>query len=88
MPGAKSIAMLLSGSAQPDIGDDGTPLVDDDLALLINGWWEPLTFALDWDGGSEFTIESDSYNRSGGGDWCTGGQVDVGPRSLVVLRRS
>ena len=47
--GAKSVAMVLSGSAEPDIGDDGAPQVDDDLALLINAWWEPLTFAVSWD---------------------------------------
>ena len=59
--GAKSVAMVLSGSADPDIGDDGAPQVDDDLALLINAWWEPLTFSADWDGPGEFTVESDSY---------------------------
>ena len=52
--------MVLSGSGEPDIGDDGAPLVDDDLALLINAWWEPLTFAASWDGAQEFAVESDS----------------------------
>jgi glycogen operon protein len=26
----------------PDIAEDGTPLIDDDLLLLVNSWWEPL----------------------------------------------
>lgn len=90
--GAKSISMVLSGSAQPDVDADGTPLVDDDLALLINGWWEPLTFSTGWSfpatGASqqEFTVESDSYDPARLGGTATG-TITVGPRSLVVLRR-
>ncbi len=86
--GAKSIAMVLSGSADPDIGDDGVPQVDDDLALLINAWWEPLTFAANWDGAGEFTVESDSYQPERRNRQVTDGQVVVGPRSVVVLRKS
>ncbi|MET0862895.1 MAG: glycogen debranching protein GlgX [Nakamurella sp.] len=85
--GAKSIAMVLSGSEQPDIGDDGAPLVDDDLALLINGWWEPLTFSTSWDGVQQVVIESDSYDPDRSGTTATG-SVTIGPRSLVVLRLS
>ena len=86
--GAKSVAMVLSGSADPDIGDDGLPQVDDDLALLINAWWEPLTFTAKWDGAGEFTIESDSYQPERRHRQVIDGQVVVGPRSIVVLRKS
>jgi isoamylase len=90
--GAKSIAMVLDGSAQPDIGENGAPLVDDDLVLLINGWWEPLTFATGWAlgepaTGGKFTIESDSYDPSRRGSTIVHSPVTVGPRSLLVLRR-
>jgi glycogen operon protein len=90
--GAKSIAMVLSGSAQPDLGENGAPLVDDDLVLLINGWWEPLTFATGWPfggtaTGGKFTIESDSYDPGRQGSTVAHSPVTVGPRSLLVLRR-
>ncbi len=86
--GAKSIAMVLSGSVDPDVGDDGSLLVDDDLALLINAWWEPLTFATSWDGAQEFAVESDSYQPERRGRVISGGTVDVGPRSVVVVRKA
>jgi len=86
--GAKSVAMVLSGKLEPDIGDDGNPLVDDDLALLVNAWWEPLTFALEWHGADQFAVESDSYEPGRRGRTVTDGKIDLGPRSLVVLRRT
>jgi glycogen operon protein len=86
--GAKSMAMVLSGSADPDVADDGSLLVDDDLALLINAWWEPLTFATSWDGAKELAVESDSYQPERRGRVITGGTVDVGPRSVVVVRKA
>ena len=63
-------------------------IVDDDLALLINAWWEPLEFSVNWPGIGEFTIESDSYQPARRGRPVTEGQVDVGPRSVVLLRRT
>jgi len=86
--GAKSIAMVLSGSADPDVADDGSLLVDDDFAVLINAWWEPLTFATGWFGGQDFIIESDSYEPERRGRHVTGGSVDVGPRAVLVIRRT
>ena len=38
---------MLSGSVDPDIGDDGAPQVGDDVALLVNAWWEPLDVRAD-----------------------------------------
>ncbi len=86
--GAKSVAMVLSGSVEPDLDDDGAPLLDDDLALLINAWWEPLMFAVDWSPASHFTVESDSYEPARRGSLVTDGKLQVDPRSVVVLRRS
>ncbi|MGO9350995.1 MAG: hypothetical protein ACLP3C_09300 [Mycobacterium sp.] len=45
-PFARSMAMMVDGSTDPDCGEDGVPLLDDDFLVLINGWWEPLTFTL------------------------------------------
>ena len=85
--GARCISLVVSGTAEPDIGDDGAPLLDDDLALLINAWWEPLDFSLDWDGVDTFVVESDSYDPGRRGQSLTTGSVIVGPRSVLLLAR-
>ena len=41
-PLARALAVVLDGDGEPDRDADGLPLVDDDLLLLVNGWWEPL----------------------------------------------
>ena len=45
-PGARCVAMYLDGSDAPDRDDQGAPLVDDDLLLLVNGWSDTVDFAL------------------------------------------
>jgi glycogen operon protein len=60
-------------------------LIDDDFLLLVNAWWEPLTFAVP----SSFALHSwdivcDSFDPARTGR--TGRQVDVGPRSAVVMQ--
>ena len=44
-PGARCVAMYLDGSDAPDRDDQGAPLVDDDLLLLVNGWSDTVDFA-------------------------------------------
>ena len=84
-PEGKSIAMVVSGTLEADLDDDGTPMVDDDLAVLINAWWEPETFALGWAGAAPAVIESDSYDPGRSGTKVDG-SVLIGPRSVVLLR--
>ena len=43
---ARSVALFINGATDPDVGADGTPMVDDDFLVLINAWWEPLTFTV------------------------------------------
>jgi isoamylase len=97
--GAKSVALVLSGSVDPDLDDDGEPMLDDDLAVLVNAWWEPLDFVLprgdgaDGDGGDDaaagsWTILSDSYEPANRATVVAAQRVLVGPRSLVLLNRS
>jgi isoamylase len=45
-PGARCIAIHLDGEHGPDRAADGTPMVDDDFLVLVNGWWEPLQFVV------------------------------------------
>ncbi len=84
-PVALSIALFIDGSTDPDCGDDGTPLIDHDFLMLVNAWWESLSFTLPaavsahrWD------VVCDTYNPARTG---TANQhLDVGPRSMTVLR--
>ena len=45
-PLARALALVLDGDGEPDRDADGRPIVDDDLLVLVNGWWEPLPFTL------------------------------------------
>ena len=84
-PGARSIALLVDGSKDPDLDEDGTPLVDDDFLVFVNGWWEPLTFVVPEEVSSRgWDIMCDSYDPARNGT--DGGSLEVGPRSAVVLR--
>ncbi|MGD0605523.1 MAG: hypothetical protein ABSA53_18220 [Streptosporangiaceae bacterium] len=45
-PGALAVALYLDGSDDPDRAADGSLLTDDDFLVLVNAWWEPLTFTI------------------------------------------
>ncbi len=82
---AKSFALLLDGSVAPEEDEDGSPLVDSDVAVLVNGWWEPLTFAVPW-GGGPWWLDLDTLDPQRPAV-TVAGEVVVGPRSMVVLTR-
>ena len=88
-PNARAIAIYLDGSDDPDRAEDGTPLLDDDFLVLVNSWWEPLSFVLPATRpGAEWHAEIDSYDPAapaGAAKRHAGDQVTVGPRSVVVL---
>ena len=88
--GARAIAIYLDGSDAPDRAADGTPLLDDDFLVLVNAWWEPLTFTLPATRtGQAWQTEIDSYDPAKTGDapmLRAGDQRAVDPRSIVVLR--
>ena len=90
-PTAHSLAVYLDGSDEPDEGDDGTPLLDDDFLVLVNAWWEPLDFTIPEEHpGQRWLPELDSYTGLLGpadGPAREAGQtVPVRARSVVVLR--
>ena len=96
-PAAKSVMLVLFGSVDPDLDDDGEPMLDDDLAVLVNAWWEPVDFVLPpVDGaavggvarGDSWTILSDSDEPANRETVVTAQHVRVGPRSLMLLNRS
>jgi glycogen operon protein len=84
-PAARSIAVFVDGTTDPDVAPDGTPLVDDDFLVLVNAWWEPLTFIVPGDLALHpWEIVCDSFEPARTGS--AGQRVQVGPRSAVVMR--
>jgi glycogen operon protein len=84
-PSARSIALYIDGSTDPDLQPDGAPLIDDDFLILANAWWEPLTFHIPLDlSADRWEFACDTFDPARGG--AAADAVDVGPRSLVVLR--
>jgi glycogen operon protein len=87
-PGARSLALYLDGADDPDRAADGTPLLDDDFLLLVNGWWEPLDFVIPpIEPGETWDLEVDSYAPDGdpAKDLAAGNHVTVRPRSITLL---
>jgi isoamylase len=90
--GALALALYLDGSDAPDRAEDGSPMSDDDFLVLFNAWWEPLNFVLpETRDGITWQREIDSYDpvvTAAAPERQGGGQLVVGPRSVVVLRGS
>jgi isoamylase len=89
-PNARAIAIYLDGRDDPDRAEDGTPLLDDDFLVLVNSWWEPLSFVLPpARPDAEWHAAIDSYNPAapaGTAGHRAGDQVTVGPRSVAVFQ--
>jgi isoamylase len=100
-PGARAVTLMIDGDGQPDRDADGRLLLDDNLIVLVNGWWEPLVFTLPppppapdaagsaHSGSAGWRVELDTF---AGTVWPAdaeiqpvGGTVEVGPRSMVLL---
>ena len=45
-PLARAVTVYIDGSRDPDRDPRSRPLLDDDLLVLVNGYWEPLDFTL------------------------------------------
>jgi isoamylase len=88
-PGALSVAIYLDGSDDPDLAQDGTPMLDDDFLVLVNAWWEPLDFVIPpVRDGLAWRAEIDTYDPAAiaAAPRAPGDRVSVGPRSVTVLR--
>ena len=65
----------------------GRPLLDDDLLILVNAWWEAVAFSLpDIGRPADWQVELDTYDPQRITAVTAGDPVTVGPRSLTVLR--
>jgi isoamylase len=88
---ALAISLYLDGSDDPDRAADGMPLLDDDFLLLVNGWWEPLEFAVPVTRGqAAWRLEISTYDPAEPGSspaasWAADDRITVGPRSITVL---
>jgi isoamylase len=79
--------VYLDGTAAPDLDQGGRPLLDDDLLVLANAWWEPVAFTLpDVGHPADWQVELDTYDPERTAAATAGDPVTVGPRSLTVLR--
>ncbi|HVT68622.1 MAG TPA: glycogen debranching protein GlgX [Trebonia sp.] len=91
-PTMHAIAVYLDGTDAPDEADDGTPLLDDDFLILVNAYWEPVTFTIPpvRDTAQTWFVELDSYDPAVSAARVfprhTGDPVTARPRSLQVLR--
>ena len=65
----RSVVAYFDGTRDADRDDRGRPMLDDDLLVLVNGWWEPLTFTLP-DVGSprSWTYELDTFSGAFGAE--------------------
>jgi glycogen operon protein len=64
---ARSVTAYFDGARDPDLDEHGRPILDDDLLLVLNGWWEPLTFTLpDVDGPRAWEREIDTFAGTAG----------------------
>jgi glycogen operon protein len=86
----RSVVAYLDGVRDADRDDNGKPVLDDDLLLVVNGWWEPLTFTLPAIGSPrEWLREIDTFTGNGTAaspKLGEGDKLTVQPRSLVLLK--
>ena len=92
-PYIRCVALHLDGDDEPDRDDRGQLLIDDDLLLLVNGYWEPLPFTLpDVGEPRHWQVALNSDDPAAGRDGPTGPVLAAGttvtaaPRSIQVLR--
>jgi len=89
-PAGQTLALYLNGSDDPDLADDGTPMVDDDLLVLVNGWDSAIEFVIPVTAvGQKWKTEIDSYEPAAAAQAPVleaGERHSVGARSIVVLR--
>ena len=93
--GARAIAVYLDGQDAPDQAQDGTSLLDDDLLICANAWWEPLDFTIPTqDPGTSWTVLLDTTVPSAGStphasgstpQLSNGDSVTVAGRSIAIV---
>ena len=89
-PNARALTIYLDGDDAPDLAQDGTPLLDDDFLVLVNGWWEKLQFRVpDVGEARTWRTELHTYDPAPAAnppDLHAGDDLTLGPQSIVVLQ--
>ena len=86
----KSISMRLGGKALVEVDAEGNRLVDDDLFLLLNGHFEPVSFCIPSQGKDQWTVLVDTATgeiEPEGRTVTAGEEFEVPERSLLLLKR-
>jgi isoamylase len=84
-PLARAVTAYVDGSRDPDRDARGQPLVDDDLLVLVNGYWEPLDFTLPpLDAGWRLALDT-AHPAATEAAVPPGTPVTVGARALLLL---
>ena len=87
-PATRCVAIHLDGDGG-STDPAGDPSCDDEFMVLVNGWWEPVTFTIADVGHYAFVEVLDTFDPSrSGAVRQRGAPVLVGPRSVLVLRAS
>ena len=85
---ARLVGVWLNGSAIPEPDKRGRRILDDDFLILFNSGAEDAAFTLPkgaWEGRWLIEVDTDAVTVDPG--WHSAGSaLDIGPRSLVVLR--
>jgi isoamylase len=90
----RSIEVYFDGRHDAEVGETGQIETDDDLLLVINGWWEELAFTLpDVGAPRTWRLEMDSHRgfAAAGPEtappetFAAQTEICVGPRSIVLL---
>jgi isoamylase len=89
---ARSLGVFLNGEALGSLDARGEPLLDDSFFLMFNAHCEPVIFTLPTEAhGSTWSTVLDTHSgviSDAGPQHAAGGEVTVGARSFVLLRRA
>ncbi len=85
----RCLGMLLNGQAMEEYDERGNRIKDDVLLLLINGYWEPITFKLPGkEGEPDWAVLVDTHREGQSNQrqsYSTGKQFNLEARSLVLM---
>jgi isoamylase len=84
----RCMGMLLNGKLVTEVNEFGEPIKDDILLLIVNSFWEPISFTLPYEDVSdewEVLIDTET-NEVNGGQRRASLVYEMPARSLVLLR--
>jgi glycogen operon protein len=85
----QSLGMFLAGKGIDDVDEEGTPIVDDDLLVLVNASHVPVDFTLPaFPGGGPWELLLDTADDAARGTWTPGDPTPLVPRSTKFFRRT